>query len=100
MNMESVFRALDNHHRRTVLSAMRTPGKHFPRIGDADPLLDGICVAQIAEFLGVNQSTASAYMKLLLDAGLVVAQRVGKYTRYKRNEAALKKLAKTLVNEL
>lgn len=100
MNLDLPLRALDNVHRRAVLSAMRDPRKHFPPIGGTDPLVDGVCVAQISEFLGVNQSTASAYMKLLLDAGLVSAERVGKYTRYKRDKSAIEAMAQALANQL
>lgn len=100
MELDLALKALDNTHRRTVLAAMRDPRRHFRPVGGTDPLADGVCVLQISELLGVNQSTASTYMSLLRDAGLVSAARVGKYTRYKRNEQAVAEVASAIVREL
>lgn len=100
MNLALALKALDNAHRRTVLSMLRDPGRHFAPIGDTDPATDGVCVAQISQSLGINQSTASSYMSLLLDAGLVSACRVGKYTRYKRDETAVQAVASAITHEL
>lgn len=100
MDLDLALKALDNTHRRTVLSAMREPRRHFAPIGGTDPLSDGVCVSQISDLLGVNQSTASSYMSLLRDAGLVKAARVGKYTRYKRNDEALTAVASAIIDQL
>jgi ArsR family transcriptional regulator len=100
MDLNLALKALDNVHRRTVLSAMREPRKHFSPIGGTDPLIDGVCVTQVSDLLGVNQSTASSYMSLLREAGLVTATRVGKYTRFKRNEDTLAAVAAAITNQL
>lgn len=100
MNLDLALKALDNAHRRAVLSAMRDPRKHFQPLGGTDPLTDGVCVTQVSDLLGVNQSTASTYMSLLRDAGLVSATRVGKYTRFKRNEQTLAAVAAAITNQL
>ncbi len=65
-----------------------------------DPVADGVCVLQISELLGVNQSTASTYMSILRDAGLVTAVRVGKYTLYKRDEQAVAEVASAILRNL
>lgn len=100
MNLDLALKALDNVHRRAVLTAMRDPRRNFDSISGTDPLHDGVCVSQVSTLLGVNQSTASTYMSLLRDAGLVSAQRVGKYTRYKRDEDALAAVAAAIVRQL
>lgn len=100
MDLDLALKALDNTHRRTVIAAMREPRKHFDPIGDTDPLTDGVCVTQVSQLLGVNQSTASSYMTLLRNAGLVTAVRVGKYTRYKRNSDALAAVASAILQQL
>ncbi|MFC7290397.1 ArsR/SmtB family transcription factor [Hirschia litorea] len=100
MNLDLPLRALDNAHRRAVLTAMRDPRKNFPPIDGVDPQEHGVCVAQISEFLGVNQSTASTYMRLLYDADLVSTERVGRYTRYKRNEKTISAVAAAITNQL
>lgn len=100
MDLELALKALDNAHRRTVISAMRDPRKYFDPIGGTDPLVDGVCVTQISQLLGVNQSTASSYMSLLRNAGLVTAERVGKFTRYKRDQNALEAVAAAILRQL
>jgi ArsR family transcriptional regulator len=37
-------------------------------------------------------------MRILADAGLVRAQRIGKFTYYKRNDAELRKLGRALAH--
>lgn len=100
MDLDLALKALDNTHRRTVLSAMRDPRRHFRPIGGTDPLTDGVCVTQVSELLGVNQSTASTYMSMLRTAGLVTASRVGKYTRYQRDEQAVAAVAAAIIRDL
>jgi ArsR family transcriptional regulator len=79
---------------------MRDPRRHFSAGIGIDPVADGVCVLQISELLGVNQSTASTYMSILRDAGLVTAARVGKYTLYKRNEQAVAEVAAAILRNL
>ncbi|CDM25800.1 hypothetical protein BN940_16836 [Castellaniella defragrans 65Phen] len=100
LDLDLALKALDNPHRRTVLSAMRDPRRHFKPAAGIDPVADGVCVLQIADLLGVNQSTASTYMSILRDAGLVSVSRVGKYTLYKRNEQSVTEVAAAIVREL
>jgi ArsR family transcriptional regulator len=100
MDLDLALKALDNPHRRAVLSALRDPHRHFRSVGGTDPLTDGVCVLQVSELLGVNQSTASTYMSMLRDAGLVTASRIGKYTRYKRDEQAVAALASAIIRNL
>jgi ArsR family transcriptional regulator len=100
MNLDLALKALDNPHRRTVMSAMRDPGAHFTPADGIDPVADGVCVLQISAMLGVNQSTASTYMSMLRDAGLVRAVRVGKYTLYKRDDEAVAAVASAILREL
>ncbi len=100
MDLDLALKALDNAHRRAVLSAMRDPRRHFNASAGLDPVTDGVCVLQISELLGVNQSTASTYMSILRDAGLVKAARVGKYTLYKRDEQAVAAVASAIIRDL
>lgn len=43
---------------------------------------DGICACDVQDFLGVTQPTVSYHMKILLQAGLVTAQKRGKWVYY------------------
>lgn len=57
---------------------------------------DGVCGCDIETFLGVGQSTVSHHMKLLVDAGLVDADRRGRWTYYRLEPAAFRQLAEQL----
>jgi ArsR family transcriptional regulator len=57
-------------------------------------------VGAICEKLGLSQSTASHYLALLEQAGLVVARRCGQWTYYERNEAAIRSLSEFLQRDL
>ena len=54
----------------------------------------------IANKLGVAQPTATAHMQALARAGLVTSKRIGQWTFYKRDEAALAALKQKIAEEL
>jgi DNA-binding transcriptional ArsR family regulator len=81
------LRALSNPMRLQLLFWLREPERNFPLDGAiADPVEVGVCVSHIQARTGLAQSTVSAYLAELEQAGLVTATRVGKWTHYKRNE--------------
>lgn len=43
---------------------------------------DGICACDVQDFLGVTQPTVSYHMKILIQAGLVRAEKRGKWVYY------------------
>lgn len=43
---------------------------------------DGICACDVQDFLGVTQPTVSYHMKILIQAGLVTAEKRGKWVYY------------------
>ena len=43
---------------------------------------DGICACDVQDFLGVTQPTVSYHMKILIQAGLVTADKRGKWVYY------------------
>ena len=84
-----VFRALASPKRLQILDWLRDPVSHFPPQRDGDLVDDGVCVLFIADKLGVAQPTATAHLQVLARAGLVTSKRVGQWTFYKRDEAAI-----------
>ena len=54
----------------------------------------------IARKLGVAQPTATAHLQALARAGLVTSKRIGQWTFYKRDEAALADLKNKIAEEL
>ena len=96
----AVLAALASPKRLQVLQWLRDPRAHFPPQRDGDLVNDGVCVLFIADKLGVAQPTATAHLQALARAGLVTAKRIGQWTFYKRNEAALAALKRQITEEL
>lgn len=91
------LRALSNPVRLQLLLWLREPKRHFPSgKAIADPVEVGVCVSHIQEKVGLAQSTVSAYMADLEQAGLVLSTRVGKWTHYRRNEERIAELLAVL----
>jgi DNA-binding transcriptional ArsR family regulator len=95
-----VMAALASPRRLQVLEWLRDPRAHFPRQVDGDLVSDGVCVLFIANKLGVAQPTATTHMQALARAGLVTSKRIGQWTFYKRDEAALAALKQKIAEEL
>ena len=84
-----VFSALASPKRLQILEWLRDPVAHFPPQRDGDLIEDGVCVIFIADKLGVAQPTATTHLQALARAGLVRSKRMGQWTFYKRDEAAI-----------
>jgi DNA-binding transcriptional ArsR family regulator len=96
----AVMAALASPKRLQVLEWLRDPRAHFPPQRDGDLVDDGVCVVFIANKLGVAQPTATTHMQALARAGLVTSKRIGQWTFYKRDEAALAALKQKIAEEL
>ena len=95
-----VFRALASPKRLQILEWLRDPVANFPPQRDGDLVDDGVCVIFIADKLGVAQPTATAHLQALARARLVTSKRVGQWTFYKRDEAAIRAFKRQLRDEL
>ena len=96
----AVMAALASPKRLQVLEWLRDPRAHFPSQRDGDLVGDGVCVQFIADKLGVAQPTATSHLQALARAGLVTPKRVGQWTFYKRDEAALAAVKQKIAEEL
>jgi DNA-binding transcriptional ArsR family regulator len=96
----TVLAALASDKRLQVLQWLKDPIAHFPPQRDGDLIEDGVCVDFIARKLGVAQPTATAHLQALARAGLVTPKRIGQWTFYKRDEAALADLKNQIAEEL
>jgi len=83
------LRALSNDRRLMVLDWLKDPLVHFPAQVDGDLVDDGVCGTLIADKLGISQPTASAHMKILLQAGLVRSKRIKQWTFFRRDETRM-----------
>jgi len=100
MKTNIALRALANERRLQILEWLKDPRRHFPRQVDGDLAKDGVCGLLIARKLGVSQPTASEHLNILSRAGLVRAKRLKQWTFYKRNEAEIKRIKKTVLNRV
>jgi DNA-binding transcriptional ArsR family regulator len=96
----AVLAALASQKRLQVLQWLKDPAAHFPPQRDGDLIEDGVCVVFIARKLGVAQPTATAHLQALARAGLVTAKRIGQWTFYRRDEAALADFKHKIAEEL
>jgi ArsR family transcriptional regulator len=81
-------KAVAHPRRLDLLRWLKDPVAHFPSQVDGDLVTDGVCAIFIAQKWGVSQPTASRHLKVLTDAGLVVATRKKGWVFYRRNERA------------
>jgi ArsR family transcriptional regulator len=87
---DEAFRALSNPVRRKILSELKAPEQNFP--GQEHPYEWGVCAGKIEAGCGLSQSTVSAHLTQLHQAGLVTAKKCGQWIFYKRDEAAIARL--------
>lgn len=100
MELINIFKALSNPTRLQILKGLKEPEKHFPPQDEGDVRTVGVCVSSIQEGVGLSQSTVSDYLATLQRVGLVEVRRIGQWTYYKRNEAAIAALAEVIGKEL
>jgi ArsR family transcriptional regulator len=97
MKNNVALRALANERRLQILEWLKDPRRHFPPQVDGDLVKDGVCGLLIARKLSVSQPTASEHLNILSRAGLVRGKRLKQWTFYKRNEAEIKRVKKTIL---
>lgn len=92
-----VIRALANERRLQILEWLKKPTKHFPPQVDGDLVKDGVCGCLLARKLRISQPTTSEHMKILCQAGLTRSKRIKKWTFYKRDEARIRQVKKSIL---
>ncbi|MDT9621032.1 metalloregulator ArsR/SmtB family transcription factor [Lactobacillus mulieris] len=102
---EKIFKALANKTRLDILKWLKNPEEEITSVScDTVRFMmehrGGICVMDIVTRANMTQSTVSTYLKMLLDAGLLISERHGKWTYYRRNEENIKELGKLIQKEL
>jgi DNA-binding transcriptional ArsR family regulator len=97
MSTDSALRALANDRRLQILEWLKAPRSHFRPQVDGDLVRDGVCGLLIAEKLGVSQPTASEHLKVLTGAGLLRPKRIKQWTFYKRDEARIREVKRSIL---
>jgi DNA-binding transcriptional ArsR family regulator len=96
--MVEVFRALADATRLDILQLLQRKGRS--RCGPVVVGERGLCACDVEAAVGLSQAAISHHMGILRRAGLVEAQKRGRWMFYRRNDEALKKVAAALVSEV
>ena len=97
---DQLFRALANENRLRILDWLKRPMRHFPPQRDGDLVKDGVCGLLIARKLNVSHPTASEHLKVLARAGLVRGKKIKQWTFYKRNDAQIAALKRSIFDRI
>ena len=95
-DLEVALKALASDKRLKILDWLKDVQANFPPQEHGDPVTEGACNLFIVEKLGVSQPTGSRHLKVLVDAGLVVATRRKGWTYYRRDEDAIAAVAERM----
>jgi ArsR family transcriptional regulator len=85
------FKALGDPVRLRILDLLKARGKSCCDLIARDER--GLCACDIEAAIGLSQAAVSHHMGLLRRAGLVNAEKRGRWMFYRRNESALAALA-------
>lgn len=101
MTPENAMKLLANPTRMAVLAWLKKPDEAFAgysQLYDFDRY--GVCASLIQDKAGLSQPATSLCLKVLQEAGLLEASKVGKWTYYRRCEPRIRELADTIGNFL
>jgi DNA-binding transcriptional ArsR family regulator len=96
----AAIQAIGNDRRLQILEWLKDPRVHFRPQVDGDLVADGVCAALIAEKLGISQPTLSEHMRVLSQAGLVKSKRIKQWIFYKRDEARIRQIKRSIAARL
>jgi ArsR family transcriptional regulator len=93
-SLAGIFKALGDPTRLRILELLRASGKSCCDLIGRDER--GLCACDVEAAVGLSQAAVSHHMGILVRAGLVEAQKRGRWMYYRRNEAALARLAEAM----
>lgn len=89
-----VFKALGDPTRLKILELLRARGKSCCELVAREE--KGLCACDVERAVGLSQAAVSHHMDLLRRAGLVLAEKRGRWIFYRRNETALAGVSEAL----
>lgn len=101
MPSENVMKLLANPLRVSILKWLKEPAvafKGYSQLYDFD--VYGVCASLIQDKAGLSQPAISLCLKSLQEVGLVEAQKVGKWTYYRRCESGISEVVSAINKEL
>lgn len=90
-NLATAFKALGDPTRLKIMELLKASGKSCCGLISRDER--GLCACDVERAIGLSQAAVSHHMAILIREGLVQAEKRGRWMYYKRNEAALVRLA-------
>jgi ArsR family transcriptional regulator, arsenate/arsenite/antimonite-responsive transcriptional repressor len=93
-NLATAFKALGDPTRLKIMDLLRSSGKSCCGLISRDER--GLCACDIERSIGLSQAAVSHHMGILIREGLVEAEKRGRWMYYRRNEAALARLAEAI----
>lgn len=93
-DLGEIFHALSDITRLKILELLKKPGKSACDLIYSNE--KGLCACDIQDKIGLSQGAISHHMDLLRRAGLVHAEKRGKWMFYWRNESVLARLAQAI----
>ena len=88
------FKALGDPTRLKILDLLRARGKSCCELVTIDER--GLCACDIETAIGLSQAATSHHMGLLRRAGLVEADKRGRWMFYRRNESAIARVSEAV----
>ena len=99
-----ICKVLSNETRLNILLWLKDPKVNFPpqgeHLSEEIDLQGGVCAGSIFEKTDIAQSTVSHYLDLMQRAGLIISERHGKWTYFRRNEDFIRSLKEYISMEL
>ncbi|MBT0727196.1 ArsR/SmtB family transcription factor [Rosenbergiella australiborealis] len=101
MLAENAMKLLANPLRVAILSWLKQPDVTFAAYSQLYPYEQyGVCASLIQDKAGLSQPATSLCLKSLHELGVVEAQKVGKWTYYRRNNARIQEIVDSITEQL
>jgi ArsR family transcriptional regulator len=92
--LATAFKALGDPTRLKIMDLLRASGRSCCGLIARDER--GLCACDVERAIGLSQAAVSHHMAILIRAGLVEAEKRGRWMYYRRNEATLARLAEQI----
>ncbi|HME36171.1 MAG TPA: metalloregulator ArsR/SmtB family transcription factor [Candidatus Sulfotelmatobacter sp.] len=99
VSLDRALHAIADPTRRRILQALRE-GEADAKLQKGGEAGHSLCAGDIEERVRLSQPTISHHMAILSKAGLVEATKKGQWRWYRRNEKAIRLMAKMLREKL
>ncbi|MTD25547.1 ArsR/SmtB family transcription factor [Erwinia sorbitola] len=101
MSPENAMKLLSNPVRMAVLQWLKSPADAFAGYSQLyDFSQYGVCASLIQDKAGLSQPATSLCLKVLQDAGMLEATKVGKWTYYRRSEPRIAEVTTSVTDFL